>query len=134
MDRTQMESLVIGFYDVRLQNKPQAILNLLAPSAQMRVAGATNASPIAHQTTTPEELRASVESLVGNWQWTNIEMLSLLIDGNSAAARYTLQTTHVPTGQKVTAEMMDQFYFDDAGNITELIEFVDTAMVAQLDK
>ncbi len=97
------------------------------------MAGSNEASSIAHHTQTTDELHASIRSLVTTWQWTGFEIHSVLVEGNSAAARYELNTVHVPTGTAFTSESMDQFYFDGDGKITEMVEFVDTARVAQLE-
>ena len=133
MDREQIKNHVNNFYDTRSHNSAAEVLALFASDAQIRLAGAVDASRIAHQTTTPDELSDSVSDLVGTWTWINVDLLSVLIEGNSAAARYIIHAKHKPSGQEITAECMDQFFFDNTGKITELIEFVDTAKVAQLD-
>ena len=133
MNRDQIDNQVKIFYETRSRNSAADVLALFASDAQVRLAGAVDASRIAHQTTTPDELSNTVSDLVGTWQWINVEMLSVLIEGNSAAARYIINAKHKPSGEEITAECMDQFFFDDIGKIKELIEFVDTAKVAQLD-
>ena len=134
MNREQTEAAVNGFFSARMKNQPSEVFETFADGAKVRMAGAQDASSIAHRTQTTEELQASIEGLVGDWKWTDLQMLSILVDGNSASARYDLSAIHLPTGTQVSTESMDQFYFNDQAKITELIEFVDTALVAQIDK
>ena len=134
MKREAVEAAVAAFFDARLSNEADALLGRFAEGAKVRVAGATGASGIAGQTSTDAELRATVAALLCDWRWMSVEVRSLLIDGNAAAVRYTLQTTHLPTQVVSESESMDQFFFDETGRITEMIEFVDTAKVAQLER
>jgi len=133
MNRDQVELAVTNFFSTRMKNKPNDVLGLFAEGAKVRMAGASAASSIAHRTKTTEELRASIDGLVSTWQWIDVQIHSLLIEGNSAAVRYDIKTIHLPTGTELASEAMDQFFFDDESRITELVEFVDTARVAQLE-
>ncbi|MEM7080375.1 MAG: hypothetical protein AAF513_17290 [Pseudomonadota bacterium] len=134
MDRDQVQNALAGFFAARVQNRPEDVLEKFAQGACVRMAGASEASPIAHSAQTKDELHDSIFGLVSIWQWHDIEILATVIEDNTAAVRYQIKTTHVPTGSEQISESMDQFYFDESGKIIELIEFVDTALVAQIEK
>ena len=132
MDRQIVQRAVDQFFTARLTNDPEAVLTLFAEGAKVRMAGDETASEIAHQTSNAAQLRDSVINLVSTWHWSSADVSSLLIDDDSAAVRYQLTATYVPSGVTVQVESMDQLYFDSAGLITQMIEFVDTAKTEQL--
>lgn len=133
MNRDEVQTALSLFYAARLQNRPDDVSARFADDALLRMAGATAASSIAQTAQTRQELSETVHQLVGNWQWQDIEILTTVIEGNVAAVRYALKTTHIPSGAEISTESLDQFTFDEQGQIIELIEFVDTAHVAQLE-
>ncbi|HEX7034149.1 MAG TPA: nuclear transport factor 2 family protein [Pseudomonadales bacterium] len=131
MDRETIVELIQAFYQSRLANSIDSCVGHFAANARLRIAGSTEASPIAGSSG-PETLRRHVAGLVADWEWRSMEIRSLLIDGNRVAVHYRLGTRYVPTGDVISSEIVDLIEISDDGRIGSYIEFVDTAATAAL--
>ena len=125
MDRQQMEAAVARIYETRLKNDPAAFAPLLAPHAAYNMMG-EGAPPRVEGAA----LGPFLDELIRSWRFEAVDLRSLSIDGNKAAAHVRIKATFMPTGDGLDTEALDLFTFDDSGLLVECLEFVDTATVS----
>lgn len=134
MSKKDIVAAVNRFFAARSSNDAGAVLALFAPGAMIRIAGAQDASPIAATASTADEMNAMAEDLISNWLWRDYRIESCVVDDNVAVVRYMHDLTHAPSGRRFRAETLDEFHFDANLLITQMIEFVDTALVQQIEQ
>jgi ketosteroid isomerase-like protein len=131
MTDVDTKAVIDSFYRSRLANDVSRCLAHMAPEATIRIAGSPDSSPIASSSKSPGAMRQHVAQLVGGWDWHSQKIHSVTIQDDRAAIHYELTTTFKPTNTRVTSELIDLLTVRD-GKITSYIEFVDTALVANL--
>ena len=131
MSQDDVEAVARGYYEARLANDPAKCLEFLGAGTRIRIAGAPETNPIATDAQDVAAVKASVEELVGVFQWQSMDIRALLVDGDTAAVHYDLTATYVPTGSTESTEIVDIVRVAD-GQIASITEFVDTALVAKM--
>ncbi|MEO1043095.1 MAG: nuclear transport factor 2 family protein [Pseudomonadota bacterium] len=131
MDKSATADFVNRFYAARIANDVAAVTDLFSDTAHVELAGAADDPTLNKAEQTASGIRAFVDVLVSTWVWHGIDMQSLVIDGESAATRYRLEVTHVPSGTRVSTDIADHFQLRD-GLIVSFVEFVDTGLVERL--
>lgn len=130
-DRT-LRDTTAALYQARLSNDVDGCLAHFGPQASFTLNGSAEASALPVSIKGRDQLDGLLRSLVATWVWTAMDQVTILVDGHQAAIRYTLSAVHRPTGTPMRTEVMDHLVFDEAGHVTELTQFIDTALVNQL--
>ena len=133
MNQTEIEQAARNFLTKRLENSAATTLGLFADNAVVRFPGAQDTSAISQSVQTSDALEELVNQLCSTWRWDSLDVESLHTGDHSAVVRYKLNAVHLPSGEALTTESMDEFHFNEAGQITHLVEFVDTAKAAHLE-
>ncbi|MEM1145056.1 MAG: nuclear transport factor 2 family protein [Pseudomonadota bacterium] len=133
MNKEDIEDATRAFLAKRLENNPGTTLEFFSENAVVHFPGSEDASAIASTVRTRAALEALIEHLFSTWRWDAVHIESLFLGKNSSVVRYRLEATHLPSGQALSTESMDEFHFDETGQISTLIEFVDTAKAAELE-
>ena len=131
MNETDVRNLIEAIYKNRLANDSEACLALFDPQASFRIAGSSEASPIAAGVIGTAALRQALTELVATWVWRKQDIQSITIQGDRAAVHFALETLFTPTGHVVHTELLDLVTVRD-NKVVSLVEFVDTAHVSQL--
>jgi ketosteroid isomerase-like protein len=103
-----------------------------AYAARVRaLAGAADASPVAMRCTDCESLRGAMAGLIAAFEVKDHQILSLIVEGQQAAAHTRVRVRATASGEEVTTEMVDLITIRD-GKIASFVEFVDTALAAKM--
>jgi ketosteroid isomerase-like protein len=130
-DRAAIEAMLRDAYAARVRGDVEATVGHFAEDAVFALAGAKEASPVAMRCTDCESLRTAMAGLIGAFEFRNHEIVSLIIDGPTAAVHTRVRVRAAGTGEEVTTEMVDLITVRD-GKIVSFLEFCDTAMAAKL--
>jgi ketosteroid isomerase-like protein len=133
MEKAQIKAIIDKAYAARKAGDEEALVGLFRPDAVFRVAGAPETFPVAASARGEAEIRARVRKFVQTFQFLEMEPLDLIIDGDKAARRWRAKIRYVPSGEVREMEAGDVWTFKD-GRVASLVQFVDTAMVAELVK
>jgi len=106
-DRTAIESLLHGFYAARVRGDVEAVCNAFAADAKFEIAGASQASPIALIAVGHDEVRRWLTLMIKTFRLADHAILSMLIDGPSAAVHWRARVHSRITGAAVLTEFVD---------------------------
>ncbi|MEM9839279.1 MAG: nuclear transport factor 2 family protein [Pseudomonadota bacterium] len=120
-----------AMYTSRLANDVAATRAHFTQDAVLGLAGAAEDPSLSFAPDQGDGVTAILEVLIGTWQWHTMTVHDQVISGDKAAFRYTLDTTHIPTGERIQTEISDHIAWNGE-KITSFIEFVDTGMVERL--
>lgn len=134
MNREKIRKAIDALYTIRLTNEAAGCLTSFADDATFALAGGNEIRALGPPVRGKKALQPFLAQLVNVWRWIAHEPLAVLIDGQSAAVRYRLTATHVPSGKEVVTEIMDHIVFDENAKIREMVQFVDTAAIERLSK
>jgi ketosteroid isomerase-like protein len=133
MDRAQIKGLIDKAYAARKAGDVEALVGLFRPDGVFRVAGAPETFPVAASARGEAEIRERVRGFVQTFQFLEIEPLDLIVEGDKAARRWRAKIRHIASGEVRETEAGDIWTFKD-GRVASLIQFIDTAMIADLVK
>lgn len=130
-DRANIEKLIKQAYAARAAKDLDAIARIFKPDATFQLAGSPAASPAAMRANGEAELRASVGALIGAFDFLELNVLASVIEDNKAAVHWRVKVKYNPTGEIHETELFD-LWTVDGGRVASLVQFCDTALVAQL--
>lgn len=131
MLQAEMEKLVRDLYGARLGNDLKNAAGYFSADSRFAINGAMEASNIALNISGKAKIEELLTDLFRTWQWTEQDIKHILIQDNRAAVHYRLKARFMPTGAIVDTEICDLLTFQD-GQLTEIIQFLDTALVGRL--
>lgn len=131
MREGSVREFVGRYFEARLKNDPALVIPMFAPGARYVMAGAAGESPVVSTDQGPADYAEIARALAAAWRWRNVEVRSLVVEGEKAAVHFGLVVDYAPSGVKVNTELANFWTLRD-GLCTELIEFVDTALVRRL--
>lgn len=106
-DRQQIERLVRALYAARVAARLDALCELFASDAHLRIAGASDGKPIAITARGIDEIRSWLAVLVKTFRLANQEILSIVIDGEAAVAHWRADIQGKITGAISATEFVD---------------------------
>jgi len=130
-DRQAVEDLLEEFYAARVRGDLEAVAKLFAASATFQVAGSDRASPMPMIVKGNFGISSLMQGMIANFELSDFTILEMLIDGGSAAVRWQATIHYTKTGQIFSTELAD-FLTIANGQVTSLIEFLDTALAAKV--
>jgi ketosteroid isomerase-like protein len=116
-------------YDARARGDKAALEGMWSPGATYRMAGA--ATLVAGFPAGPGALRPTVNELIDRFEFSDVELDGIVVDGASAVVRWS-GTVATAGKEPVRSEVCDMLTLDDEGRIAGVIEFLDTALLARL--
>ena len=128
--RKAIEKLVRDVYAARKRGDYDAMAEMCAPGATLRLAGATEHSPVPGTTRGRAALRERFAALA-QFAFANQKMLSIIVDGERAAVHWRANVTYRPTGKSAMTEFCDLWTVRN-GRMTSMVQFIDTALAGQL--
>lgn len=131
LERSTVEEVVRGMYQARINNDVNGCRAFFSQDAHLALVG-EDEGVFQSKDELPANIDDKIAALVNAWQWIEMNKLRLLVDGNQVASLYELTTVFTPTGETITTSISDHLVVDEHLKISELIEFVDTALVARL--
>lgn len=129
--RAAMATVIEDAYAARCRGDLDGLLKHLHPSCSYRMIGAPQAEPMCRETCGREAVRSQMAELIQHFVFTDVEPLSLTVEGERAVYRWRTKVTFTPNGRSEVMDVMDLIQFAD-GTIVSVEEFTDTAGVMRL--
>jgi ketosteroid isomerase-like protein len=130
-DRTEVETLLTKAYAARKRGDLDGVCACFAENPSFVMAGARATSPIALHSLDGPTLRAALNGLINTFEWLDQQILSMIIEGSSAAVHWRGRIRSVLSGEEVVTELVDMITLE-GGKIKSFVEFCDTALAAKL--
>jgi ketosteroid isomerase-like protein len=121
-DRSQVEQLVKELHAARVAGDLERLCRVYAPDARLRIAGSSDGKPIAIDASRIARIRPWLSILVKTFRLTKYQLLSVTIDGASAAAHWRVDIESKITGIVVPTELVDLLEVRE-GQIASQVEF-----------
>lgn len=128
-DRTRILETIDAALAARTREDKEEVARYLAPGARFRIAGDPAQYP--GFPVGPADAGEAVAELIDRVRFHNLERLDAVVEGNRAACRWRIDVS-LGDGPVVPTEVCDLWTFDEDGRITDLVQFVDTALLARL--
>jgi ketosteroid isomerase-like protein len=122
MTRLEIEKLLGELYAARTEGQLDRLCALFAADASFRIAGASDGKPIAITARGTAEIRAWLAVMLKTFKLSSYQMLSMVIDGERAAAHWRVDIHSKITGVVVPTELVDLVEVS-GGRITAYREF-----------
>lgn len=128
MDRESMLRTIDATYEARQKGEKDGVAAFLAPGATYRLIGTPHL--LGGMSVGPDDARAAIGALIDRFEFTSVRRAAELVDGNRAAV---IMEVSVATGDgTVATEVFDIWTFNEAGQVTEIVQSADTAQIAAL--
>ncbi|HEX8364632.1 MAG TPA: nuclear transport factor 2 family protein [Allosphingosinicella sp.] len=127
--RERMLATIDAALAARSRGDKGEVARYLAPGALFRIAG--NSSLYGAFPAGPGEAQATVAELIDRVRFHDHERLDAIVEGNRAACRWRIDFS-IDDGPIGTTELCDLWTFDAEGRVTELVQFVDTALLVRM--
>ena len=127
INRNDLEAAIDRLYADRLENDVSLLVEHFADNARLELPGLESGEYLGLS-----ELTGLFEVFVANWRWERWAPLQVIIDGQTVAVNYQLETEFIPTGERYRTQIMDQFIYDQNLKIVHMVQFLDTATFQQL--
>lgn len=126
MTRDETEALIRQLHDIRKSNDADQVAAHFHEDLVFSVAGCPSHSKLPCRIVGRKACLPTLRMLAETFSWDGIEFHDILIDGDRAAAFYTLTTTHTPSGAQFSTPVADHMTFRD-GKIAAFTQHIDTA-------
>jgi ketosteroid isomerase-like protein len=113
----------------RQANDAAAMVALFAPGARYRLASGTAFLPASM--TAERDAAEALTDMIKQFTFNTFEPHQVIVEGNLAALRMKVVTPGADDAP-IETEIASFWSFDEEGRITEIVDFVDTALVAQM--
>jgi ketosteroid isomerase-like protein len=130
--RKAMEKLVRDIYAARKRGDFEAMAQMCASKASLRLAGSPEHCSIAGTTRGRAALRKQFAALA-QFAFANQKMLSIMTDGDTAAVHWRAKVTFKPTGKSAVTEFCDLWTIKK-GKVASVVQFIDTALVGEMTR
>jgi ketosteroid isomerase-like protein len=129
--RQAIEDLLEELYAGRVRGDLDAVVKLFAANSTFQVAGTDDASPMPTFIKGNAGIRDLMQGMIANFEVSDFNIIEMLIDGPSDAVRWQATFHYTKTGRMFTTELAD-FITVASGKVVSFIEFLDTALAAQV--
>ncbi len=129
LDRDEILRIVEAAYRARAEGDKEKLAAFWAPDAQFRLAG--DAALLAAFPTGPGDAATTTAAIVDLIAFHGQERLAALVDGLKAAILWRV-TASIAGKPPVTTELYDLIELNEDGKIVSLIQFCDTALLADM--
>lgn len=121
-DKSAIDRLLRQLYAARVRGDLDAVCATFAGDAHFQVAGASYSKPIAITAAGVGEFRPWLALMIKTFRLSNLEILSIIIDGSKAAVHWRVQIYSRITGVPVLTELIDVIEIR-ADRIASYVEF-----------
>lgn len=121
-ERASVESIVRELHAARVAGDLERLCRVFALDARLRIAGSSDGKPIAIDASRLSRIRPWLSILVKTFRLRRYELLSLLIEGEQAAAHWRVDIESKITGISVSTELVDLIEVRN-GQIASQVEF-----------
>lgn len=128
-DRNRILATIDAALAARARGQKDAVETYFAPGAQFRLAG--DKALYGTFPAGPAGATEAVGELIELIRFHHHERLDAIVEGNRAACRWRIDFS-LRGGPVATTELCDLWTFDEQGRVTELVQFLDTALLAKM--
>ncbi len=121
-ERASVESIVRELHAARVAGDLERLCRVFAADARLRIAGSSDGKPIAIDASRLSRIRPWLSILVKTFRLRRYELLSLLVEGEQAAAHWRADIESKITGISVSTELVDLIEVRN-GQIASQVEF-----------
>jgi ketosteroid isomerase-like protein len=122
IDRIKVEGLIKELHAARVAGDLERLCGVYAADARLRIAGSSDGKPIAIDASRIARIKPWLSILVKTFRLKGYELLSLTVDGSSAAAHWRVDIESKVTGISTPTELVDLIEVRN-GLISSQIEF-----------
>ena len=130
LERHTIMQKIKAAYDARQRSDKVAMAAFFAPGATYRMVGKSHL--LGGMAVGPVDAVAAIGGLIDQFAFPELRHIDLLIDGHRAAVHLAVRAIATASGEEVDTELLDLWTFDDAGQVTDITEFADTAQVSAM--
>ena len=129
--RREIEPVVRAAYEARRRGDLDGVMAHVAPRAQFMLVGSPAASPVPSSALGAAAVREVLRRLMASFELSDVELLSLLVDGSKVAVHWRARVRVPATGAEADTELLDLLVFEE-DKIVSFRQFADTALAARL--
>lgn len=129
--RTAIETLIHETYAARCRGDLDGLMSNLHPECSYRLIGAAQVAPMCGETCGHTAVRSQMADLIRTFVFSDVEPLSLTVDGDRAAYRWRAKVTFTPNGRSEDVDIIELIEIAD-GKVRRVEEFTDTTVVMRL--
>lgn len=130
-EREIVKALLDRAYEARSKGDIEGVMAVFALNVKFIIAGAKEVTSVAGSVEGHEKLRPAITQLISSFELLERDILSVVIEGGSAAVHSRVKLRFIPKDKTMTTEMLDLWKTEN-GKVSELVEFVDTALLNDL--
>ncbi len=130
-ERAAIETLIKDTYAARCRGDLEGLMSHIHPDGSYRLIGAEQTVEMCMETCGHDAMRKQMADLIGAFVFTEVEPLSLVVDGERAAYHWRSKVTFTPNGRSEVVEILDLVTTAD-GKIKTVEEFTDTTSILRL--
>jgi ketosteroid isomerase-like protein len=118
-------------YEARGRGAIEDLMAAFHPDAVFTLVGDRNALEVTGSVHGHRSVRDALAGFIASFDFVERQILSELVEGDSAAVHSRIVVRYKPKGTTHTTEVLDWFRFQE-GKIVELVEFADTALIRDM--
>lgn len=115
-------------YAARCEREPRKLDDALAPDATFRLNGAQHV--LDDMSLDETDAQGSIDALMRRFTFHAAEVIDSVVSDRRVAARVAARIS-ADGGPPADTEFVDIWTFDDAGKVTAIAQFADTALIAR---
>ena len=127
MDRSKAEELVKGVYGARVKGDVNEVMKFTDPDIVLEIIGSNEHSKVAVAIKGADTVRHTLSVLSENFEFSNFEILTMLVEGDNIAFHWRAHIRNPKTGKAAESEVMDFWTVKD-GKVASIRQGVDTAL------
>ena len=129
--RAEIETAIRTVYEARRRGDLDGVVAHFSPRAQFLLVGSASASPVPSSALGVAAVREVLRRLMDSFELTRVELLTVLVEGDTAAVHWSARVKCAGTGLEADTELFDLIRFEGA-LIVSFRQFADTALAARL--
>ncbi len=127
-----IKDVLTSIYEARVRGDVEGTLAGFDENAVFEINGrGVGAASLSTPLRGKAAIRAALQDLIDNFQFSDWRSLAILVDGDGAALHWRGKVTYRPNGKSADLEFSDIFAFKN-GKIISFHQSTDTAMLQQL--
>jgi len=130
-DRAVMERVIREAYAARVAGDVDGVMQHFGPDAEFCIAGCPSASAVPCRISGHDEVRSAMERLLTAFDFSDLEPVDMLIDGDRAVVHWKVAVRSASTGESAETEIVDLFRFE-GDKVVAMQQFADTALAQRL--
>jgi ketosteroid isomerase-like protein len=131
MDRSKAEELVKAVYGARSKGDVNELMKLTDPDIVLEILGSNEHSKVAVAIKGADTVRHTLSVLIENFEFSNFEILTLLVEGDNIAFHWRAHIRNPKTGKAAESQVMDFWTVKD-GKVASIRQAIDTALAEWL--